>query len=265
MERVALKDMLADFVAQVLEAIHPAMIDAMDDLISNELAQKNINDIMIAWQDSKHREPVLPRFYYQVGETSPVLIEPNPGVGKVVDRAIKLIAGPAEGGGKRALYQLLKKALQIHGKLPPMLRVQLVKMGMRVSLIRFSMRYVSLEEIERRGIPGVKIHPRALCWTMLGTSGIFRAISSCGMIEINVGGGWSEQRRDDLLTSWCDFVSPLFPASKILLYDTFHPEDKTRFKLLGEEFREKAPAIMESSLKKYGYFNLVEAGALPSA
>jgi hypothetical protein len=258
MERIVLKELLSDFIAQVLEAVHPAMIEAMDDLISNELAQKNINDIMIAMQDSRNQEPVFPRFYYQIGESSPVLIEPNPVVVKMVDRALKLIAGPAEGGGKRSMYTLLKKTLQMYGKLPSILRVQLVKLGTRISLLRFNMRYVSLEEIERRGIPGVKIHPKALCWTLTGVGGLFRSISSCGMIELNVGKGWSEKRRDDLLSSMTDLISPLFPTSKMLLHNTFHPEDKTRFKLFGEEFREKAPTIMESSLRKYGYFNLVE-------
>jgi hypothetical protein len=258
MEGIVLKDLLSDFVAQVLEAVHPVMIEAMDDLISNELARQNLNETMTAWQDSPNRGSIFPRFFYQIGESSPVLIEPNPVVVKVVDRMLKFVTERSGGIERQSIYTLLKKALQAYGKLPTVLRIRLVKLGTRVSLLRFNMRNISLEEIERRGIPGVKIHPKALCWTMTGVGGVFRAICSCGMIELNLGRGWSEQRRDDLLTALCDLVSPIFPTSKMLLHDTFHPEDKTRFKLLGEEFKKKAPAIMESSLKKYGYFNMVE-------
>lgn len=258
MEKVVLKGLLSDFAAQVMEAVYPAMIEAMDDLICNELARQNLNEMMTAWQDSPNRGSIFPMFFYQIGESSPVLIEPNPVVVKVADRALKFVTARSGGIERQSPYLLLKKALQIYGKLPPVLRVQLTKFGTKASLLRFRMRYASLEEIERRGVPGVKIHPKALCWAMTGTEGMFKAICNCGMIELNLGRGWSEERRNDLLASLCALVSPIFPTSKMLLYNTFHPEDKTRFKLLGEEFKKKAPAIMESSLRKCGYFNLVE-------
>jgi len=258
MERVVLKELLGDFAAQVLEALYPALIEVADDLISNEAARRKIDEIISTRREATVREAVFPSFYYQIGHSDPVLIERNPIAVKVMERIADLSAGPGGGGGKPAPYLLVKKALQVYGKLPARLRTRLVKLGVKASMLGFRMRCISLEEIERQGIPGVRIHPKALCWTMLGTSGIFRAISSCGMVELNVGGGWSEQRRDNLLTSMVDLVSPVVPASKMLLYNTFHPEEKTRLKLFAEEFKEKAPAIMESSLKKYGYFNLVE-------